>query len=62
MCGGKGTLRVGSGWQKIGHPAAVLDVAALVCGRIVWAQRAPTDIIVIVAAATKCGGGQLRAL
>jgi hypothetical protein len=34
MCGGNGTLLGGSGWQKIGHPAAVLEVAVLVRGRI----------------------------
>jgi hypothetical protein len=42
MCGGYGTLLGGSGWQKLGHPAAVLEVTVLVYGRIVWAQRAPT--------------------
>jgi hypothetical protein len=36
MCGGKGTLLGGSGWQKIGHPVAVLEVAVLVRGRIGW--------------------------
>jgi hypothetical protein len=35
-CDGKGTLLGGSRWQKIGHPAAVLEVAVLVRGRIGW--------------------------
>jgi hypothetical protein len=30
--GVKGTRLGGSGWQKIGHPAAVLEVAVLVRG------------------------------
>jgi hypothetical protein len=45
-CGGKGTLLGGSGWQKIGHPADILEVTVLVRGRIGWQKLGhPTDIL-----------------
>jgi hypothetical protein len=50
MCGGKGTLLAGSGWQKIGHPAAVLEVTVLVHGGIWWQKLGhPADVLEVVA-------------
>jgi hypothetical protein len=47
-CGGKGTLLGGSGWQKIGHRAAVLEVAVLVRGRIGWQKLGHPAVVLDV--------------
>jgi hypothetical protein len=53
-CGEKGTLLGGSGWQKTGHPAAVLEVAVLVHGRIWW-QKLGHPAAVLEVTVMVCG-------